>query len=56
MPDDDEMVDIPRMSMSHPASEQRRVSSEMMRMRDAAKHGDEDELRSAVKEYVQRWG
>lgn len=56
MADEDEMVDIPRMSLSHTASEQRRVSPEMMRMRDAVSKDDPNELRKAVIKYLQRWG
>lgn len=52
---DEDMVDVPRLSLSHPASLQRIASPEMMRMRKALK-ADETELREAVKGYIQRWG
>ena len=55
MADKEEMTEVPRLSLSHPASLQRIVSPEMMRMRKALK-ANEAELREAVREYIQRWG
>lgn len=69
MTDDvDEMVEIPRMSMSHPASQQRLASDEMSRLRaafervsDMPEHSRNEradwlELRQAVEHYLRRWG
>lgn len=55
MADDEEMIEVQRLSLSHPASLQRTASPEMMRMRKALQAG-EDELRDAVRGYIKRWG
>ncbi|MBL4858401.1 MAG: hypothetical protein JKY36_04280 [Erythrobacter sp.] len=67
MTDDDE-VEIPRMSMSHPASQQRLASDEMTRLKasfDRVKEFPEFnpnerahwlEMRQAVEMYLRRWG
>ena len=65
---DGDEVEIPRMSLSHPASVQRRASDEYTRMRAAFERvsdmpenrcdgwGDMLELRQAVEKYLARWG
>lgn len=65
---DEDEIEVSRMSMSHPASQQRLASSEMSRMKaafdrvsDMPEHkrsgwGDMLELRQAVEMYLRRWG
>lgn len=55
MNDREDMTEVPRLSLSHPASLQRIASPEMTRLRKALK-ADETELRKAAQEYIQRWG
>lgn len=55
MSENDGMVNVQRLSLSHSTLQQRRVSPEMMRLRDAVE-ADEEELREAVKGYIKRWG
>lgn len=68
MADDDEMVDIPRMSMSHSAHADWKTSPELARLKQAyervksfpdAKHPwppEMLELRQAVELLLRRWG
>lgn len=63
----DDEVEIPRMSLSHPASKQRQASDEYTRMRAAFERvsdmpenrrdgwADMLELRQSVEKYLQRW-